>query len=154
MGADHNTALTLAVQTNCHIADARHAGDLTLCIYLLQMREYYRWEQGLAWQAPLPRAEIGHWIAAREALWSAVEDQPFVALPCGPGVPAVDPFDVARVNRQLQAHGLFYGAGLVGARRPVFFLAERHSQGQRDGLAVFTAGRELARGLASQRARH
>jgi hypothetical protein len=39
--------LVQAVQTNCHIADARHAADLTLCTYLLQMREFYRWEQGL-----------------------------------------------------------------------------------------------------------
>ena len=29
-----------AVQTNCHIADARGAADLSLCIYLLQMREF------------------------------------------------------------------------------------------------------------------
>ena len=32
-------SLVRAVQTNCHIADARGAADLTLCIYLLQMRE-------------------------------------------------------------------------------------------------------------------
>ena len=40
-----------AVQTNCDIADARHAADLPLCIYLLQMREFYRWEHGLTFGA-------------------------------------------------------------------------------------------------------
>ncbi len=42
-----HAALIGAVQMNCHIADARHATDLSLCIYLLQMREFFRWEQGL-----------------------------------------------------------------------------------------------------------
>ena len=40
-------ALLEAVQTNCHIADARHAQDLSLCTFLLQMREFHRWERGL-----------------------------------------------------------------------------------------------------------
>ena len=34
--------LIQTVQRNCHIADARHAGDYTLCVYLLKMREFYR----------------------------------------------------------------------------------------------------------------
>ena len=36
--------LVAAVQTNCDIADARHARDVSLCTYLLGMREFYRWE--------------------------------------------------------------------------------------------------------------
>ena len=32
-----------AVQRNCHIADARHAREMTLCTYLLEMREFFRW---------------------------------------------------------------------------------------------------------------
>ena len=47
--------LAAAVQTNCHIADARHAADMTLCIYLLQMREFHRWERGLPFGAALAR---------------------------------------------------------------------------------------------------
>ena len=70
--------LVEAVQTNCHIADARHAADLTLCIYLLQMREFHRWERGLPFGAALARDAVGAWIAEREALWSALEDRPFV----------------------------------------------------------------------------
>ncbi|HSQ73201.1 MAG TPA: hypothetical protein VLM87_12340 [Rubrivivax sp.] len=140
-------ALAAAVQTNCHIADARHAADMTLCSYLLQMREFHRWERGLPFGAPLAREQVGAWIAEREALWSALEERPFEPLPCGPAGAAVDAFDVAAINEFLRPLGLLYGAGLVGAQRPVFFLAERHGLGSREGVEVRTAGRELARGL-------
>ncbi|MBK6472168.1 MAG: hypothetical protein IPF94_16090 [Betaproteobacteria bacterium] len=139
--------LVAAVQTNCHIADERHAGDLTLCIYLLQMREFYRWERGLAFGAPLARDAIGAWIAEREMLWGTLASQEFVPLPCGPDAPPLDAFDVDAVNARLRPRGWVYGAGLVGAERPVFFLAELHGLGQRGGVDVVTAGRELARGL-------
>ena len=53
--------LTKTVQKNCHIADASHAGDYTLCIYLLKMRELYRWEQDKSFSTNLPNetVEIG-----------------------------------------------------------------------------------------------
>ena len=51
--------LLAAVQSNCHLSDARHAQDLTLCNYLLAMREYYRWEHDLPMQAVPPRGEVG-----------------------------------------------------------------------------------------------
>ena len=138
--------LLAAVQTNCDITDARFAADLPLCIYLLQMREFHRWERGLPFGAALARDAVGAWIADREALWSALEDQPFVPLPCGPGG-ALDPFDVDAVNDCLRPAGLLYGAGLAAAERPLFFLAEEHGRTLREGLQVLTAGRELARGL-------
>ncbi|MEO8123012.1 MAG: Sfum_1244 family protein [Burkholderiales bacterium] len=147
MNAADRARLVEAVQRNCHIADARHAADMTLCIYLLQMREYFRWERGAPFGAVLAREEIGAWIAERELLWSSLEDAPFVTLPC-PGMPAgVDAFDVAAMNRHLLPAGLLYGAGLAASDRPVFFLAELHSTSQREGLAVLSADRELARGL-------
>ncbi|MBL0087341.1 MAG: hypothetical protein IPP44_11795 [Ideonella sp.] len=146
MNADPMPGLIAAVQTNCHIADARHAADLTLCTYLLQMREFHRWERGLAFGAALPRDEVGAWIAEREALWADLEEQAFQPLPVTGRAP-IDPFDVAAVNALLAPLGLLYGAGLVGAQRPVFFLAERHGQHWREGLEVQIAGRELARGL-------
>ncbi len=147
MNAAERTRLARAVQTNCDIADARCGADTTLCIYLLQMREYFRWERGARLDAALARDEIGAWIAARESLWSSLEEAPFVALPCPGGGEAVDPFDAAAINRCLLPAGLVYGAGLAASDRPVFFLAELHSAAQRDGLAVLAAGRELARGL-------
>ena len=39
--------LVSAVQRNCGISDARHAGDCGRCTFLLKMREYYRWEHAL-----------------------------------------------------------------------------------------------------------
>ena len=139
--------LAEAVQTNCHIADARHAADMTLCTYLLQMREFHRWERRLPFGAALARDAVGAWIAEREALWSALEDRPFMPLPCGAAAGSLDPFDVAAINEGLRPLGLLYGAGLVGAERPVFFLADLHGLDRREGLAVLSAGRELARGL-------
>lgn len=138
-------ALVRAVQTNCHIADARHATDLSLCIYLLQMRELYRWEAGLPFGAVLERARIGQWLAEREALWSELEGQAFVTLPVGDA--RIDPLDTAAVNAALSGTDLVYGAGLTGADRPLFFLALRHSVQRREGLPLVACGRELARSL-------
>lgn len=39
--------LVETVQKNCHIADANHARNLTMCTYLLEMREFFRWENEL-----------------------------------------------------------------------------------------------------------
>ena len=143
--------LLAAVQTNCDITDARFAADLPLCIYLLQMREFYRWEQGLEFGDPLPRAALGDWLARREAHWDTLEGRPFEPVPCAGA--QVDPFDVATIDAALQPLGLGYGAGLIGPGRPVFFVAERAtpSPAQVDGepVRVQLYGRELARSLAS-----
>lgn len=149
MMALDRSRLIEAVQTNCHIADARHAADMTLCTYLLQMREFFRWESSSPFGASLPRDAVGTWIAERETLWTGLEEQPYLPLPLSgaPESEKIDPFDVVAINSCLLPEGLMYGAGLVGANRPVFFLAELHAQEQREGLQLLTAGRELARGL-------
>jgi len=59
------TALAQAVQRNCDRIDAVHAQDLSLCIYLLQMREFYRWERQLELHQVPERGDVGRWIAAR-----------------------------------------------------------------------------------------
>ena len=146
MPRDEHDALRIAVQANCDVADARHGADMSLCIYLLQMREFFRWERGLGLGSDLSRDEIGEWIASREAHWDSLEEQTYVELPL-PGGARVDPFDAEAINAQLLPRGLLYGAGLVGAGRPVFFLAELHQQGRCEDLAVLQGGREYARGL-------
>ena len=139
-------ALAAAVQTNCHIADASHAADLSLCIYLLQMREFFRWEQGLAFGAEIDREAVGQWLAQREALWSGLENRPCVALPFGER--EFDPHDVEGLNAELVPLGLVYGAGLVATDRPTYFLAALHELQRRDdGLTLQVCGREHARGL-------
>ena len=139
-------ALVAAVQTNCHIADARHASELSLCIYLLQMREFFRWEHDIAFAAELDRGAVGAWLARREALWAELEPRPFVPLPYGGR--QFDPLEPDALNAELAPHGLAYGAGLAAAGRPSFFLARlERLQPRSDGLVLQVCGREHARGL-------
>ena len=146
MRADRHCALVRAVQTNCHIADAGHAADLSLCIYLLQMREMFRWEQGMAFTDELDRQAVGPWLARREALWAEIESQPWAPLPIGGRL--FDALDVEAVNAELAPLGLVYGAGLAASDRPTCFLATLDELRQRDeGLRLQVCGREYARGL-------
>lgn len=69
--------LKTVVQHNCHISDAQYAGQYTLCIYLLKMREFYRWESQQAFGLSIPRDEVGHWLTQREQLWDTVEDKDY-----------------------------------------------------------------------------
>lgn len=140
-------ALIAAVQTNCHIADAAHAADMSLCIYLLQMREFYRWEQGIAPLQPMPRQDVGAWLSARETLWESLEATPLRPLPLPQG--EVDPFDVQAINAALTPQGLVYGAGYTAPGRPSFFLGQLESVQQREGVLVRVSEREYARSLAS-----
>ncbi len=139
--------LVAAVQRNCHIADARHARSMTLCTYLLEMREFYRWEAGIAPGAPLERAAVGAWLSAREALWETLADKDYAALPLDGHEYA--PFDVAAINRQLIPHGLVYGAGIGRFGRPHFFLGALERNDAYDGLTVLVSGREYARDLGA-----
>lgn len=139
--------LVEAVQTNCHIADAAHAADMTLCIYLLQMREFFRWEQGIAPLESVSREAVGAWLTEREALWNRLEDASFCPLPVAGQ--SFDPFEVDAINTALAPHGLVYGAGLTGPGRASFFLGDLTAMQQREGVLVHISGCEHARGLAS-----
>ena len=101
--AERLQPLVAAVQANCHVADARHATELTLCTYLLQMREFFRWERGLPFGAALARHEVGAWLAEREALWEQVQGDAWQPLPLPDAGPPADPFDVHAVNARLGA---------------------------------------------------
>jgi hypothetical protein len=137
--------LIAAVEANCHLSDARHAQDLTLCNYLLAMREYYRWEHDLPHGAPPPRAEVSRWIAEREALWETLAGADWSAMPLAAG--AADPFDVEAVNAELLPEGLVYGAGRGRFGKPHFFLARLARRERRDGVEILEAGCEYARDL-------
>ena len=138
--------LVEAVQANCHITDARHARNMTMCTYLLEMRELYRWELGAAPTAALPRADVGPWIARREASWAAFEEAEYRGLPLDDGI--VDPFDVEAVNRSLVPCNLVYGAGIGRFGKPQFFLGRLAREEWRDGVRILIAQREYARDLA------
>lgn len=141
------SSLRATVQRNCHISDAQHARNYTLCTYLLKMREFYRWEQGYPFNAPLPKDELGDWLSGREALWGQYEESGFEPLRLSQN--EFDPFDTSGINRELTPQGLVYSGGYGGHATPHFFLADLIREERRHGLSVFVAGREHARDLAA-----
>ncbi len=134
------------VQGNCRLSDARHARNMTMCTYLLEMREQYRWERGFTLDAALPRGEVGAWLSEREAQWDRLEHGDYLPLPSGDTF--VDPFAATTINATLVPRGLLYGAGIGRFGKPQFFLAELEREEWRDGAHILVAGRELARDLA------
>lgn len=134
-----------AVQTNCYINDARHAQDMTMCTYLLEMRQFYRWEHSLPYSQRLPKDDLGSWLSEREALWEGLEEQGYRPVPVASG--PHDPFEAERINADLLPEGLVYGGGLGRFHRPHFFLAKLYREEQRHGFTVLTADCEYARDL-------
>ncbi|MEW6678626.1 MAG: Sfum_1244 family protein [Pseudomonadota bacterium] len=150
MGAAFKPELNLgpvvsAVQANCHISDAQFAGDLTMCTFLLKMRELYRWENQLPFTGALSKSAIGDWMSEREKLWEGVEAASYVPLPLPGG--AVDPFEVDAINGALAPRGYIYSGGYGRACKPHFFLAELARQEDRHGFHIYVSDCEYARDL-------
>ncbi len=136
------------VQRNCHIADARHAGDLGMCTYLMRMREYYRWEKGLALGERLENDAVGDWLSQRETLWAELSDCDYAPLAVDGG--RFEPFDAEAINHALEPHGLVYSAGLVHGAKAHFFLGQlERREDPAGGFSLRVADRELARGLSA-----
>ena len=87
------------VQHNCHISDARFAGDYTMCVYLLKMREYFRWEKGYGYGEALPNKDLSDWLSAREELWGSLEDTSF--SPIAIDGREYDPFDADAIDTEV-----------------------------------------------------
>lgn len=139
--------LVAAVQRNCHISDARHAGDYTLCVFLLKMREFYRWEHDIPFSHSLPKEDVGNWLQEREQLWEGLESSSFDSLPVGSHV--VDPFDADAVNSVLIPQGYVYSAGYGRLSKPSFFLGSLVRTERHDGCTVQVSSCEYARELAA-----
>lgn len=139
--------LQAMVQTNCHISDAQFAGNYTLCIYLLKMREFYRWETGQPFGQPLSNNDIGAWLTQREQLWQQLENQNYAALNINGTL--IDPFETRAANALLNHQGLVYSGGYGQHGKPVFFLAELQHKQTQDDCIIYISGRELARDLAA-----
>lgn len=136
-----------SVQHNCNIADAQFAGDYTLCVYLLKMREFYRWEMGHGYDDSLPSESVGEWLKSREALWEGLEEAEYKAIHTGQD--ALDPFETEEVNRNLNPQGLIYSGGLGCKCRPHFFLGELEHEEKSSDYHLLVAGKELARDLTA-----
>ncbi|MEA3412863.1 MAG: hypothetical protein U9R74_15180 [Pseudomonadota bacterium] len=135
------------VQHNCDISDARHASDYTLCIYLLKMRELFRWEKGLGFENHFPKEEIGSWLTEREQRWENLENEEFRRIAISGS--QLDPFDTNAVNDRLLGEGFVYSGGIGRRGAPHFFLARLERQIDHDDYRILVAGKELARDLTS-----
>ena len=139
--------LQATVQINCHISDARFASDYTLCVYLLKMREFFRWEQNIAYGETISSETVGNWLTDREQLWENLEDSPFADLEFAGQ--RFDPFDSDAINQAIADHGLTYSGGYGNQAKPVFFLAETEQTIKQNGYTIHVAGREMARDLTA-----
>ncbi len=137
--------LASTVQKNCHISDARYAGELTLCVFLFKMREYYRWELDIPFAAQIPKESVSEWLREREQIWERLAGASFEPLPLAGG--ACDPFEAEAVNRELLPNGYVYGGGYGRAGKPIFFLAALARSEKREGCTVHISGCEYARDL-------
>jgi hypothetical protein len=140
-------ALVNAVQTNCDIADARHARDVSLCTYLLGMREFYRWEHQLPHGASPPREDVGRWITEREQRWESIAEEEFVAVPVAGR--DFDAFEAEQINAALAGSGLVYGAGVGRFHKPHFFLGQLDREEQRGEARLLVCGCEYARDVSA-----
>ena len=135
------------VQHNCHIADARHAGDYTLCVYLLKMREMYRWEQGIGFETMLTTDDVGDWLTNREGVWDELEEQEYKHLEIDQQT--FEPFNNDIINTLLDKKQLVYNAGLGIRCRPHFFIAELEKTIQHDDYTIYISNKEYARDMAA-----
>ncbi|RMG28294.1 MAG: hypothetical protein D6721_08785 [Gammaproteobacteria bacterium] len=139
--------LRATVQHNCNISDARHAGDYSLCVYLMKMREFYRWEKGFAFTDPLDSEDIGAWLRERESLWERLEDEEYRPI-------VIDgeyftPFDADAINERLAPLGLVYSAGLGNRNKAHFFLGRLHHHERRGDTLLYISDEEFARDLTA-----
>ena len=139
--------LLAAVQRNCDIADARHAGEFTLCVYLLKMREYFRWERGYDFRRSLPESDVSDWLRKRESFWETVEEESYARLPLDGR--QYDPFDDRAMNSALNPRGLVYSGGMGARGVPHFFLGKLIRSEDQAGVTILVSDTEYARDLAA-----
>ncbi len=139
--------LAKSVQTNCHISDAKFAGNYSLCVFLLKMREYYRWEKKIPLSQPLTKSDVGDWLSQRECEWSAFENRDLEPLLIESQ--EIDPFESSRINQLLNPEGYVYSGGYGIFGKPHFFIGELEEQQVIEGLQVYIASKELARDLVA-----
>lgn len=139
--------LCTTVQKNCDISDAHNAANYTLCVYLLKMREYFRWENGYTFDEALPKEEVGDWVQDREHLWETLEEESF--LPLRIDGEEFDPFDTDNINAVLVPKHYVYSGGIGLRAAPNFFLARLESREVYNDFTMYVAADECARDLTA-----
>jgi len=135
------------VQHNCHISDARYAGNYTMCIFLLKMREMYRWENEIGLTQPMPRSEIGDWLVERETTWNQIEENEYAPLLLNGST--IDPFDADTINDALVPGGVVYSSGYGLHQKPHFFVGALDAIEHRHNLTIYISSCEYARDLVA-----
>jgi hypothetical protein len=138
--------LTSQIKRNCDISDAKYWGDYSICSLLLKLRELFGSERGVKPWESINQKEIGIWISERETLWSELEEEEFVDISIDGNL--YKPFEVGKINAELQKKGLIYGAGFGAHMKPSFFLADIVSQKKWSGYNIYIAGNEYVRDLS------
>jgi len=133
------------VQHNCAISDARYSREYSLCIYLLRLREFYRWKNKIPLGASIDQKKLGSWVSETETFWDDIEETDY--LPLNIGGETCDPFDAELVNRQLKDSGLHYSAGLGRLGQPHFLLAKELTTTHSEQFTCVECGEELARDI-------
>jgi len=135
------------VQYNCDISDANHAGNYTLCIYLLKMREYYRWIHALEFADNFTAESMTQWLRDKEDIWDQVVDKPFKPLQLYEK--SYQPFDSQPINVKINQHQLYYHAGIGQKAVQHFFIADLIEQKTQDQISISITGQEYARDLTA-----
>ena len=136
-----------AVQLNCHISDAKYAGHYSMCVFLLKMREYYRWEQQIPLSQTLTKSNVGEWLSKREIEWQDFENKNLQQLSVNNQ--SIDPFETEAINQLLNHEGYVYSGGYGIFNKPHFFLAELEDQQHIDGHTIFISNTEIARDMVA-----
>lgn len=141
----HITGICDAVQHNCAISDARYARDYSMCIYLLRMREFYRWKHDIPLGVTIDAAALGNWVVETETYWDTIEETEFHPIVINGS--SFDPFDANLINAELNQLNLVYSAGLGRLGQPHFILAEHRHRSKNLPANYIETGCELARDL-------
>ena len=139
--------LIKSVQFNCDLSDREFAADYSICIYLIRMREYYRWSHDIAPNETLDQSALLDWVSGTEARWDEIVADDFQVLDYQGKV--YQPFDAAGLNHELHPLGYTYSAGYGRFGKPVFMLAKLESIEHTEHYNLVVAGRELARELTA-----
>ncbi len=140
--------ITSQILHNCDISDSRYAGFYSVCGLALRLRDLFKWENGLDPWEEKDSSDVLEWIGQKEEKWNELaeeSEESYVEISVPEG--NYDAFDTRGINKVLEPHGLFYGAGYAHSLKPTFFLADIEEKTQMEGHMVYVLGQERARDL-------
>ncbi len=140
-------SITSQIKKNCNISDAKYWGFYSPCGLLLRMRDLFRVERNLRPWGKVNTNRIKAWIDKKEYAWEELEELDYQKIQINGK--EYSPFDINKINKILNRHGLVYGAGYGHMLKPLFFLSEQSEKFTEGQYKVYVTGRELARCLSS-----